>query len=350
MTLRRFNDDINGTFDANGNVSIPWVGMTGQFSSLLLIAQAKGGSPSWTVKVNGSPVNVGRGINSPLRLPLLHPNEGVVLVGTGGQPSTAVTGHFVGYAADSPYELPLAPPEPSTISLDTASPAPVLGSLSVPTGTTQAKDFSVPAGINVIGYSARNLQPSTSIPPQNVQITGKQSGIKYINATLTGILDPIDMVILTPVDTAVTLSVTTDPAALVQSTVDLIAWTQPTMPPRLQPRPWEVPLQKATLTAQSIAAGGTVNLIPAGSFSQGIYLHGYSFMHDGSNAQGRFTLFEAFGPTIVHEMWGGAVRGVLDEGSFRGWRMPNAFVGVSLQNNSAAAEFLGGFLEYSYGP
>ena len=207
MAIRRFEDDINGAADAKGNVTLIWKGMTGQFASLLLIAQAQGGSPSWTVKVTGAPVNVGRGVNSPLRLPLLHPGDGVILVGSGIQPSTAVTGHFVGYAADSPNELPLAPPEPSTIALDTSLQQSVLAVITtVGGGDNVSRSIPLPAGSQAVGYMVTFTGFGN---PATIVVTGDQTSKSYF---ATGVVSgaPLDFqaVPLAAADTSVTVSVT----------------------------------------------------------------------------------------------------------------------------------------------
>ena len=280
MSVRHFEDDISGNADINGNISLPWHGMTGQYASLLLIAQAAAGSPSWTVKINGSPVNVGRGPNSPLSLPILKPGDALILSGSGIQPSGAVTGHFVGYAADELYELRgYTPPQPNTIALDVSAGLEVLLTLPRTPNLTTTKTIPLPANTIAVGYLIRG---STGNYTQ-VQIVGHGTGDTYVNDT-SGFLNtsPIP-VLIDPADTSI--DVTVVGTALFQiNAIDFIAWQTPVpvamaratiVQEGTNPPLWQAPNGRPVTLDANIGAGGTLAVI-AGVGGQVLRLFGLS--------------------------------------------------------------------------
>lgn len=358
MTVRRFEDDINGTSDANGKINLVWKGMTGQFASLLLIAQAKGGSPSWTVKVTGAPVNVGRGLNSPLRLPLLQPGDGVILVGSGIQPSTAVTGHLVGYAADSPDELPLAPPEPSTISLDVAAPPQNLALVTQTGAGSSAKTVVIPPGtlgISVLIDNAAALNvAATSLVGATSAVDYSRFGAGFLASTpaFNTSQNLYHFLVDSSVDTSLTLTLAStggairawitalfDPDTVFVASDQLVNVSQALA----APAPWQGPKSRAVFSA-SIANGGTATLI-AGVGGQIISLHSFTISADGANAAGVMKLQDTT-PTDVDVYYMNATRTVYAVGDLKGLPLGSG-LGVQAMNGGANAEFFGIGLRYT---
>jgi hypothetical protein len=302
MTLRRFNDDINGTADATGAATLRWRGMTGEFASVLMIARAAG-APSWLVNINGSPVNVGRGVNSPLRLPILEPGEIVTLTVAGALPAAAVSAHIVGYASDAGMsELPVAPPEPSTIALDTSGQ---LGSVleRFDTSLLQTKTWTLPAGTASVGVgvdlnetTAGSADPAHSVIPASITLTGLPSGANYLLFVPNAGLRQIFWAALNPEDTRLNIltdgvhpngcfvDILTSPLVIAGQGGDQLGNLSVSLQ-RSLPAPWQAPNLKPVTVASVIAAGASVNPIAAVA-GKIIYLFSFAGTVDAVGAAG----------------------------------------------------------------
>lgn len=148
MTLRRFEDDITGTTDINGNLTVSKVIMTGEWASLKAIAMGSG-FPTWELDLNGAPVELGHGPNSPMVLPLLAPGEVVTVVVKGATSNSKVRVHLVGYASDVGIaELPIPAMAGTTaLALQAGAPRIQLPGSPLPVitpGSQQAQTFTLP--------------------------------------------------------------------------------------------------------------------------------------------------------------------------------------------------------------
>lgn len=285
--IRRFEDDITGITDSQGNAMVKWRGMTGESATLSAIGVGSG-FPAWQLALNSNPVAVGRGPNAPMWIPLLHPGDVITMTVTGAVPNSAIRVHLTGYAAPEAGELvPLLTMAGAggAIAQDVGARATLIGTLqtggaNTPVGPTT---FPVPPGTQSIGFLV--WQGSLSLQtPAVLKIQGAQSGHLYFNyqspppATGGAVWAPFGE----RSDSQVICSLTSPGAG--GSRVDFFASPVPAAvdtSPASQSSPalWQAGNGFADINA-TIANGGTLGVI-AGVGGQTVRFFGVSFTASG---------------------------------------------------------------------
>lgn len=298
MTLAKYEDDISGVVSPMGGATIERRPLKGTWGVLQLIAQTKG-TASWTVLVNGSVVDIGRGARATLGPLLLEPNDKVELIVIAATPGSNITGHFVGIQSDLGLaELPIPPPFPKTITMETIAQSSVLKTIQ---NTSTIQRITIPAGTISIGYSTRgSWDPNTSI-----SITGGQSGLTYFSDQsapgASGSVQRIVGTVLHPLDTTVNVVIQANaqPVDIIGWQIPISTWSNPAGNlPVGQVPPWTVPPRPIMLFNAVLGANAVAPLI-AGVLNQSIYLFGLMVAFSGAPPNGVFLELDGTGGTLI---------------------------------------------------
>lgn len=157
--MRPLRQDVTGTIDASGNVSIPIkLPATGEWHELK-IALSTSGPAEWAILVSGTAITYGRGRRVTLGPELIQDGETVTVTVTGGPPRQPIIGAVTGKSGTPEEMLASYGPQPNTIALDAAiprqklfpdgtaiPPSPLTPSYTVGNGATVSNTFTLPAG------------------------------------------------------------------------------------------------------------------------------------------------------------------------------------------------------------